>query len=106
MNMAVKGSKRRLTFVLLLVVWLLKFIFGVTAAIGGRTPKYPDAVRGFPLQYIGDVGFYIVIPSMFVLFNFLLYVFANKLPKWISIIVAVLQILLLLMLLLFSTGGV
>lgn len=106
MNMAAKGSKRRLAFVLLLVVWLLKFIFGLTASIGQRAPNYPDAVRGFPVQYIGDVGFYVVVPAAFVLLNFFMLVFANKFPKWISIIVAILQLLLLLVLLLFSTGGI
>lgn len=106
MNMAVNGSKRRLAFVLLLVVWLLKFIFGLTAAIGQRIPNYPNAVRGFPFQYIGEVGFYVVIPAMFALLNCLMFVFANKVPKWISIIVAALQFLLLLILLLLSTGGI
>lgn len=106
MNMAAKGSKRRLAFVLLLLVWLLKFILGLMAAIGQRTPNYPDAVRGFPSPYIGDMGFYVVIPAMFVLLNFLMFVFANKSPKWVAIVVAVLQILLLLTLLLFSAGGI
>lgn len=106
MNTAVNGSKRRLAFILLLVVWLLKFIFGLTAAIGQRTPNYPNAVRGFPFQYIGEIEFYVVIPAMFALVNFLMFVFANKIPKWISIVVAALQLLLLLILLLLSTGGI
>lgn len=106
MNMAAKGSKRRLAFVLLLLVWLPKFILGLMAAIGQHTHKYPDAVRGFPSPYIGDTGFYVVIPAIFVLLNFLMFVFANKFPKWVAIIVAVLQTLLLLILLLFSTGGI
>ncbi len=106
MNIAVNGSKRRLVFVLLLVVWLLKFIFGITAAIGQRTPNYPNAVRGFPFQYIGEVVFYVVIPAMFVLLNFLMFVFPNKFTKWISVIVAALQLLLLLILLLLGTGGI
>jgi hypothetical protein len=100
------GSKRRLVFVLFLVVWFLKFILGLTAATRPDAPSYPDAVRGFPSPYIGDIGFYVVIPAVFVVLNVLIFVFARKLPKWLAVIVAVAQTILLLMFLLFSTGGI
>ena len=106
MNVHAKGSKRRLVFFLFLIVWLLKFIFGLIAATGRHAPSYPDAVRGFPSPYIGDVEFYVVIPAAFVVLNLLIFVFASKLPKWLAIIAASLQIFLLLALLFFSTGGI
>ena len=104
MNAPAKGSKRRLAFGLFLVVWFLKFIFGLIAA--RHAPSYPDAVRGFPFPYMGDMEFYVVIPAVFVVLNLLMFVFANKLPKWLAIIVAVLQIFILLILLFLGTGGI
>src|SRR5580658_7755560 len=104
MNVPAKGAKRRLAFGLFLVVWLLKCIFGLIAVIRRLAPSYPDAVRGFP--YIGDVEFYVVIPAAFVVLNFLMFAFASRLPKWFAIIVAVLQIVVLLILLFLSTGGI
>lgn len=106
MNSPAKGSKRRLAFALLLVVWFLKFIFGFIAATGRNTPSYPDAVRGFPSPYMGDIEFYVVIPAGFALLNLLMFVFASKLPKWLAIVAVVLQVFLLLILLLLGTGGV
>lgn len=104
MNLPAKAAKRRLVFVLLLVVWSLKFIFGLIAATRRDTPSYPDAVRGFP--YIGDVEFYVVIPALFVVLNLLMFAYVSKVPKWLAIVVATLQIFVLLILLFFSTGGI
>jgi hypothetical protein len=103
-NVPAKGSKRRLVFALFLGVWLLKLILGVIDVTGRHVPSYPDAVRGSP--DIGQMGLYVVIPSVFVVLNLLLFVFANRLQKWLAIIIAILQILLLLILLFFSTGGI
>lgn len=104
MNLPPKGAKRRLAFVLLLVVWFLKCILGLLAAISPNTPSYPDAVRASP--HIGDIEFYVVLPAVFVALNLLMYVYASKLPKWLAIIVVVLQIFLLLLLVLLGTGGI
>lgn len=101
-----QGLKRRLLFAIFLGVWFLKFILGLIAATGKHTPSYPDAVRGFPYPYMGDAGFYVVMPAVFVALNLAMFVFASKLPKWLAIIVATLQIFLLLILLIFSTGGI
>ena len=106
MNVPAKGSKRRLAFVLLLVVWGIKFVLGLIAAVGQQAPIYPDAVRGLPYPYMSEMEFYVVMPAAFVALNFLLFVFARKLPKWLAIIVAVLQVFALLVLLFFSTGGI
>jgi len=100
----VQGSKRRLVFALFLSGWLLKLILGVIDVAGRHVPSYPDAVRGSP--NIGQMGFYVVIPSVLVVLNLLLFVFANRLPKWLAIVIAALQIFLLLILLFFSTGGI
>jgi len=54
---------------------------------------------------MGEIEFYVVMPAAFVVLNFLMLVFASKLPKWLAIIVAVLQGFLLLILLLLGTGG-
>jgi len=106
MNVAVNGSKRRVAFALLSVVWMLKFILGLAAALGQHTPRYPSAVRGFPVRYTGEFVFYVVIPAVFWLLNLFMLVLSKKLPKWISIVVAILQLFLLLILLLLGTGGV
>ena len=55
---------------------------------------------------MSEMEFYVVMPAAFVALNFLLFVFARKLPKWLAIIVAVLQVFALLVLLFFSTGGI
>jgi hypothetical protein len=99
-----KGSKRRLVFALFLGIWLLKLILGVIDVTGRHVPSYPDAVRGFP--DIGQMGLYVVIPAVFVVVNLLMFLFASKLPQWVAIIAAALQIFLLLALLFFSTGGI
>lgn len=106
MTVPAKGSKRRLAFVLLLVVWFLKFIFGLVSATEQHAPSYPDAVRGFPYPYMGDVEFYVVIPAAFVALNLLMIVFASKLPKWLAILVAALQMFSLLVLLFLGAGGI
>lgn len=106
MNAPVKIYKRRLVFVLLLVTWFLKFIFGLIAATDRHAVSYPTALRGFPYPYMGDVEFYVVFPAALVVLNVLLIAFASKLPKWLVNITAALQIFLLLILLLFSTGGI
>jgi len=84
----------------------LKFILGLTTAVGEQSHSYPNAVRGFPLQYTGELGFYVVVPAAFALLNVFMFVVARNLPRWISVVVATLQFLLLLVLLFFSTGGV
>lgn len=106
MNVPAKGSKRRLAFVLLLVVWVLKFIFGFIAATGRHALGYPDAVRGFPSPYMGDIEYYVIIPAVFVVLNLLMAIFASRLPNWLVIIFTALQIFSLLAILFFSTGGV
>jgi hypothetical protein len=85
-------------------VWLLKLILGVVDVTRRHVPSYPDAVRGSP--DIGQMEFYVVIPSVFVVLNLLMFVFASKLPKWLAIIVSVPQVFILLILLFFSTGGI
>lgn len=106
MNVPAKGSKRRLAFALLFVVWFLKFIFGFIAAKGGHAPSYPDAVRGFPNPYMGDMEFYVAMPATFAVLNVLMLIAASKIPKWLAIVVGTLQIFTLLILLFFSSGGV
>ena len=105
-NVAAKnqGSKRRLVFALFLAVWLLKLVLGLIDVSTRHVPSYPDAVIGFP--NIGQMGLYVVIPAAFVALNLLMIVFASRLPKWLAIIVAVLQGFALLALLFFSTGGI
>lgn len=85
-----KGSKRRVVFALFLGVWLLKLILGIIDVTGRHVPSYPDTVRGSP--DIGQMGLYVVIPAVFVVVNFPMFVFASKLPKWLAIIAAALQI--------------
>jgi hypothetical protein len=103
-NMPAKGSKRRLIFAIFLGVWLFKLILGAIDVTGRHVPSYPDAVRGSP--DIGQMEFYVVIPSVFVVLNLLLFVFANRLPEWLAVVIAALQICLLLVLLFFSASGI
>lgn len=106
MNVPAKWSKRRMAYTLLLTIWFLKFIFGLTATTGGHASIYPDAARGFPSPYMGDIGFYIVVPAGFAVLNLLMLVFASKFPRWPAIVAMVLQFFLLLMLFFFGTGGI
>ena len=99
-----KGSRLRLAFALLLVVWLTKLALGIIDVMVRHVPDYPDAVTGSP--GIGQVGTYVVVPAVFVLVNAFAFVFARQLPKWAGVIAVVLQAWLLAALLLFSTGGV
>ncbi|WAT14753.1 hypothetical protein [Xanthomonas fragariae] len=99
----VKGAKRRLTFALFLIVWLFKLISGIIDVNTRHIPNYPEAVKVFP--YIGQMG-YVVITSFFVALNLLMSILARKIPKWLAIFIAMLQIFMLLTLLLFSSGGI
>lgn len=101
-----KGAKRRLAFIFLLAIWLLKAVLGLIAAIGQKATSYPDAVRGFPSPYLSDFEFYVVVPAAFALLNLLMSVFANRLLRWLAMLVAAMQVFLLLALVLFGTGGV
>ena len=103
-DLPAKGSKRRLAFILLFVVWCLKFVFGFVA--GRNAPVYPDAASGFPHPYMGDAAFYVVMPAAFAVLDLLMAVFASKVPKWLAIIVATLQIVMLLILVFLGTGGI
>jgi hypothetical protein len=104
MNVPSKGAKGRLFFGLLLIPWFFKFIFGFINAVGRKIPSYPDAVKAFP--YGRDIEYYVVMPAVFVALNLLLLVFARKLPKWLTLIAAISQFLLLLVILFLSTGGI
>jgi hypothetical protein len=84
------GSKRRLVIVLFLAAWLLKLISGLIDVSRRHVPSYPDAIRGWP--NIGQMEFYVVIPLVFVVLNLLMFVFASKLPKWLVILLLVLQV--------------
>ncbi len=98
------AKRRRFVVVVFLVIWVLKLILGILDVAGRNVPNYPGAVRGFP--NIGQMGLYVVIPSMFVGLNLLLLAFANKIPRWLVILVLVLQVFSLLVLLFFSSGGI
>lgn len=87
-----------------MVVWSIKLIFGLADVAERHVPDYPDAVRGSP--DIGQFGFYVAIPAALVAFNLLMLVFANKLPRWLDLIFAILQIIALPMLLFMGGGGV
>lgn len=104
MNVPSTGAKRRLAFGLLLVVWFLKFIFGFVNAIRRNAPSYPDAIKAFP--YGRDAEYYVVMPAIFVVLNLLMFVFVRKLPRWLAFIAVMSQLLLLLVILFFSTGGI
>lgn len=106
MSVPAKGAKRRLVFASFLSVWLLKLIFSLIAAIERRNPIPPGVARGFPSLYMSDFGFYVVIPAVFVIVNFLMFVFASRIPKWLAIIASTLQCALLLILLFLASGGV
>lgn len=103
-NMPAQGSKRRLAFILFLIIWLLKLVFGLIDVTRRHVPDYPGAVRGFP--DIGQMELHVVIPATFVVLNLLILAFASKLPKWLAIVATALQVFLLLVLLFFSTGGI
>jgi len=106
MTVPAKGSKRRVAFVLFFVVWFLKLISGLIAATDRNAPSYPDAIIvSFP-YHMSNVEFCVVMTLVFLVPNLLMAVFASKLPKWLAIIVAVLQVFLLLALLFLGTGGI
>lgn len=105
-NVRSKGVKRRLAFAFFLTVWLLKSILGFIAAVIGNSPEYPDAVRGFPHPYMGDMEFYVVAPAMFALLNLLMFALASKIPKWVAIVFVVVQMFMWVVLLLLGTGGI
>lgn len=105
-NVLKKGSRRRLVFDLFLLVWFVKSTLGFIAVAGRDAPGYPGAVRGFPYPYLGGATFYVVIPAMFVGLNVIMFLFASRIPKWLAIIVAVLQFFNLLILLFLGAGGI
>lgn len=96
--------KRRLVYVIFLVVWALKLISGLVDIAERHVPAYPDAVKGAP--DIGQWGFYVAVPVALVAFNLLMIVFANKFPCWSNFVFAVLQTIALPLLLLMGGGGV
>lgn len=106
MKVPVRGAKRRLAFAVLLSVWFMKLIFGLIGATWQHAPSFPDAVRGFPYPHMSDMEFYVVMPALFVALNLIMLVFAKKIPKWLAIIAAVLQVFLLLVLLFLGAGGI
>ena len=103
-NASAQGAKRRLAFAFLAIVWLFKLVLGLADAARRHVPDYSGAVKGFP--NIGQVEFYIVIPATMLALNLLMLAFASKTLRWLAILVAALQIILLIMLLIFSTGGI
>ncbi len=103
-HVSAKRSRQRLVFAIFLSVWVLRLILGVIDVTGRHVPGYPDAVRGSPS--IGQMGFFVVIPAGFVAINVLMFVFASKFPKWLTLVAALLQIFSLLALLFLNGGGV
>lgn len=101
-----KGSRRRAAFTLLLVVWLVKFTLGLIAATNGDAPSYPDAARGFPHPYMGDLSFYVMLPAALSAMNLLLLALASRIPVFAAIAIAALQVLFLLFLTFLGTGGI
>jgi len=99
------GAKRRLAFVLLAVGWGVKLLIGLTGALRSNAINYPDAIRGFPFPYMGDDDFYIKLPAVFVFMNLLLFVAARRLPKWLAGSIVAIEGILLLVILIFTTGG-
>jgi hypothetical protein len=99
-----QAPKRRLVYVIFLVIWSLKLIFGFVDVAKRHVPAYPDAIKGSP--DIGQFEFYVAIPIVLVIFNLLMLVFANKLPRWLDFIFTALQIIALLILLFMGGGGV
>lgn len=97
------GKRRRFAFVVFLLIWSLKLFLGILDVAGRKVPEYPDAVRSSP--DIGQVEL-VVISSVFAGLNLLLVAFANRIPRWLAVLVLLLQVLSLLVLLLFSTGGI
>ena len=55
---------------------------------------------------MGDAAFYVVMPAAFAVLDLLMAVFASKVPKWLAIVVATLQVVMLLILVLLGTGGI
>lgn len=106
MRAAPIGAKRRLAFFILAVCWGIKLLIGFIGAIGSGATIYPDATKGFPSPYMGDVEFYLMIPAAFVFMNLLMCLLSRRLPKWFAASIAALEGLLLLTILLFSTGGI
>jgi hypothetical protein len=104
MNAPAKGSKRRPASVLFLGVWILKLIFGLIDVNARHVPSYQDAVRVSP--DLGQLELYVVIPSVFVVLNLLVFAFARKVPEYVVLVFSVLQILILVILLFFGAGGV
>ena len=98
------NARRRLAFLLSLGFWSLMLISGFFDAIGRHVPNYPNAAVGFP--NIGPIGFYVVIPSAFVLLNVLLLVFSRKFPRLLVAAILASQLVLLLTFLALSGGGV
>ena len=96
--------KRRLVYIILLIVWSLRLVSGLYDIANRHVPAYPDAIRGSP--DIGQFEFDVAIPVAFMIFNLLMLLFANKFPRWLDLIFAALQIIGLLMLLFLAGGGV
>lgn len=99
-----QAPKRGLVYVIFLVIWSVKLIFGLVDVVKRHVPAYPDAIKGWP--DIGQFEFYVAIPVVLVTFNLLMLMFANKLPRWLDFIFTVLQIIALPILLFMGGGGV
>lgn len=103
-NVPARGAKRRLAFALFLIVWLVKLMLGLGDAMTRHVPDDPHAVEASP--YLGQIEFYVVIPSVFVAVNVFLFLFARKIPGFVVLVLLAFQLLVLFALLFFGAGGV
>lgn len=95
---------RNVTFFVFLTFWSLMLVSGLFNAVGRHVPNYPGAVHGSP--NLGQVEFYVLVPSAFVLLNIILLIFSRRIYRFLIIAVLVLQLAIVLAFLALSGGGI
>lgn len=84
-----RGGGRRLLFSLLVAIWTIKTIAGITDLFGRRVPHYSDAVHAWP-SVLGRVEMSLLIPVLFIALNIALSFFAGNIARPVAIVFAIL----------------
>lgn len=100
------GGRRRLAFFLLTLVWLGMLIMGTISFFSVPEHNYPGAVKSFPYPYLTDFEFRVVVPGLFFGLNLLSAFAPRRIPALLAILSCALQSMLLLFIVLLTSGGV
>ena len=100
------GGRRRLMFALLTLAWLGMLTLGIIGFFIVPEHSYPGAAKSFPYPYLTDLEFRVVAPGLFVGLNLLSAFAPRRVPIILAILSCALQSMLLVLIVLLTSGGV